>query len=578
MTGQENRSLGMSRTAKGLAVALLSATAGLSLALAPQPLQAAASKTQAKAAADRLEALNRAQRPRPRIIVTSDLEIDDVASWHRFFLYANEFEIVGLVSSSSRFHWLGDPAAGIAWNTWAGHDVFEQIIRGTGRYGVGGGYAAAYPNLRRHDPRYPSPDDLMSKVRLGNITNVGEMAKDTPGSDLIKQALLDDNMAPLHLQAWGGTNTIAAALRSIEAEYKNTPRWQAIHDKVIAKARLYIILDQDTTYKDYILKSWPDLYTIYNRDQFWSVAYANFRNMRTPRALEDQYLGAPFMSQIVKGPLLQTYPVMVRNADGVVGNPTSAAPAPPPGSIIAPPRPPGGGGGGGGGAGAAPASPPPPPPPPRQPGTYASEGDSPAYWYVLNTGLRSDEDPSYGGWGGRFAKVNKNIWTDRPSAIPLPGANVRDTLPGFDTPAHAEAAPQTRWIPQMQHDFLGRAHWVTMAPEAANHEPVVHVSRTERDLSVRPGQRVNLAAQAADPDGDPLDVKWWQYREAGTYAGQVQLASAPTRTSAGVSRLGAGLTVPADAKPGDTIHIITEVTDRGSPTLTRYARFILTVR
>lgn len=559
---------------RGLAIALLASAAG-SL-IAPQSLHAAAAGSAAKAAADRLEALNRADRPRPRIIVTSDLEIDDVASWHRFFLYANEFEIAGLVSSSSRFHWLGDPAAGIAWNTWAGHDVFEQIIRGTGRYGSGGGYAAAYPNLRRHDPRYPSPDELMSKVRVGNITNVGEMAKDTPGSELIKQVLLDDNMAPLHLQAWGGTNTIAAALRSIETQYKDTPRWKEVHDKVIAKARLYIILDQDNTYKDYILKNWPDLYTIYNRDQFWSVAYANFRNTRTPRWLEDQYMGPAFMNQIVRGPLLQTYPVMVRNAEGVVSNPTSAAPQPPPGSIIAPPRPPGGGGGGG--AQAAPATPPPPPPPPRLPGTFASEGDSPAYWYVLNTGLRSDEDPSYGGWGGRFAKVSKNIWTDRPSAIPLPGQNVRDTLPGFDTPAQAEAAPQTRWLPQMQHDFLGRAHWVTMTPEEANHEPVVHIPRARRDLSVRPGQTVNLAAQAADPDGDRLDIKWWQYREAGTYAGQVRLARGTARAAGGVSNLSNSVTVPSDAKPGDTIHIIAEVTDAGSPTLTRYGRFILTVR
>jgi len=36
--------------------------------------------------------------------------------------------------------------------------------------------------------------------------------------------------------------------------------------------------------------------------------------------------------------------------------------------------------------------------------------------------------------------------------------------------------------------------------------------------------------------------------------------------------------VPADAKTGDTIHLIAEVTDSGKPPLTRYARVIVTVR
>lgn len=35
------------------------------------------------------------------------------------------------------------------------------------------------------------------------------MSKDTPGSDLIKEKLLDGDTRPLWLQAWGGGNTIA---------------------------------------------------------------------------------------------------------------------------------------------------------------------------------------------------------------------------------------------------------------------------------------------------------------------------------------------------------------------------------
>jgi hypothetical protein len=35
--------------------------------------------------------------------------------------------------------------------------------------------------------------------------------------------------------------------------------------------------------------------------------------------------------------------------------------------------------------------------------------------------------------------------------------------------------------------------------------------------------------------------------------------------------------VPADALPGQTIHIVVEATDDGAPALTRYARVVVSV-
>src|SRR5262245_45961252 len=46
--------------------------------------------------------------PRPRVIVTTDGEIDDRDSMIRFLLYANEFDVEALIYNSSRFHWLGN--------------------------------------------------------------------------------------------------------------------------------------------------------------------------------------------------------------------------------------------------------------------------------------------------------------------------------------------------------------------------------------------------------------------------------------------------------------------------------------
>ena len=42
-------------------------------------------------------------------------------------------------------------------------------------------------------------------------------------------------------------------------------------------------------------------------------------------------------------------------------------------------------------------------------------------------------------------------------------------------------------------------------------------------------------------------------------------------------RASASATVRADVKPGDTIHLIADVTDSGKPPLTRYAHVIITV-
>ncbi len=110
-----------------------------------------------------------------------------------------------------------------------------------------------------HDPSYPTPAYLRSITRTGNIRDVGDTAAATPGSDLIEEVLLDDRPGQVFLQAWGGPNTIARALLSIQEEYEGTPEWEAVHAKVSAKAVLTSWGQQDTTFVDYIRPNWPDL-------------------------------------------------------------------------------------------------------------------------------------------------------------------------------------------------------------------------------------------------------------------------------------------------------------------------------
>lgn len=110
-----------------------------------------------------------------------------------------------------------------------------------------------------HDAGYPAPAALQSRIRWGNVQFDGEMAADTPGSDLIGALLLDDEEAPIYLLAWGGQSTIARALKSIEERYKTSPQWAQVRAKVIRKAVIYPSGDQDDTYARYIKPNWPEI-------------------------------------------------------------------------------------------------------------------------------------------------------------------------------------------------------------------------------------------------------------------------------------------------------------------------------
>src|SRR5262249_53188140 len=119
----------------------------------------------------------------------------------------------------------------------------------------------------------------------------------------------------------------------------------------------------------------------------------------------------------------------------------------------------------------------------------------------------------------------------------------------------------------IQNDFAARANWQLLDPAQANHPPVVSVAH--KAMSFPPGATVALNGSATDPDGNALTYKWWQYREPGTYDGLVNIGAADQPT--------AHLTVPADAHPGDTIHLIFEVSDGGDTPMVRYGRVVVTV-
>nr|MCR4766058.1 hypothetical protein [Bacteroidaceae bacterium] len=83
------------------------------------------------------------------------------------------------------------------------------------------------------------------------------------------------------------------------------------------------------------------------------------------------------------------------------------------------------------------------------------------------------------------------------------------------------------------------------------------------------GEQVKVKAEVADPDGDEVELNWW-IMKVGTYEGEVTIDSVNTAETS--------LTIPADAKSGDTIHLLLKARDKGTPALTRYLRTVITVK
>ena len=141
----------------------------------------------------------------PRTVVTSDGEVDDFDSFIRLLLYTNELNIVGLVYSSSEFHYAGD-GKGTHFTSnlpFAKQYGTRTTLRWLGTEWMQGfidKYARVYGNLVEHDKNYPAPQHLKSLIKVDNIDFEGEMDHDTEGSEFIKKLLLDNNPVPLHLQ------------------------------------------------------------------------------------------------------------------------------------------------------------------------------------------------------------------------------------------------------------------------------------------------------------------------------------------------------------------------------------------
>jgi hypothetical protein len=153
--------------------------------------------------------LNAAEGGRPRVIVTSDIggtDQDDYQSMVHFLVYADMFDVEGIVSSP-----LGS----------AGRR--ENILQ------VIDLYARDFPNLKTYSDNYPRPETLRAVVKQGAIhsAELAGIATKTEGSSWIVQCARRADPRPLNVLVWGGMEDLA----------------QALHDApdILPKLRVYFI-------------------------------------------------------------------------------------------------------------------------------------------------------------------------------------------------------------------------------------------------------------------------------------------------------------------------------------------------
>jgi hypothetical protein len=518
----------------------------------------------------------------PRVVITADPELDDVNTLIRVMLYTTDVRIEGIVYASSQVHWKGDGKGttqyipgreytrlGLcpctSWR-WPADDRFiDEIVDA---------YAKAHSNLKTHHRDYPSPAQLKSKIKWGNVEFEGDYSKDTDGSNLIKSLLLDDQPGPLFVTAQGGQSTIARALKSIHDQYASTPRWPAIRDKVSAKLVIIPWGDQDGLNARYIKPNWPEVHT-------WQLAMINYgygaRNGLTP---ENQvYVGAAWTKENVvsRGPLGALYRVWGDGKQMAKGDRTdyfglagyTAEQLREMGYMVWTP--------------------------PQEKGSFISEGDTPTFLNLLANGLRAHENGYWGGWGGisrqgagpGFGRggapatpasaadpgVGLGLNASKPAEAPAPPP-VGGRNPGGGRSGQAispkTAAVNARFFAASQNDFAARLKWsVTPKFADANHEPKVGI-KGPLDLTARAGDTVRLEGEVSDVDRNAVKVAWWFYGDAGTYPGELAFSDP--------AALATTFRVPHDAQSGQTMHIILEATDNGAPPLTRYQRVIVKVQ
>lgn len=240
-----------------------------------------------------------AAETKPRVLVLTDIENepDDAMSMVRFLVYANHWDVEGLVATTS-IHQQNKTAA------WRIREILTA-------------YGEVRNNLLVHEPGHPTTNHLFSVLKEGpalyGMKAVGE-GRDSSGSELLISAVDKDDPRPLWVTVWGGPNVLAQALWKVRAT-----RTPAQLEKFVSRLRVYTISDQDDS-GPWIRKNFTNLFYVaspgfhslggYHNATWTGISGDNFHGRFV--GADSNIVLNPWLDEHIrtKGPLGKQYPHM----------------------------------------------------------------------------------------------------------------------------------------------------------------------------------------------------------------------------------------------------------------------------
>lgn len=233
-----------------------------------------------------------------RLFVLTDItnEPDDQESLVRLLVYSNEYDLEGIVATTSTH----------LRNT-TRKDKIEKLVTD---------YGLVKSNLDKHATGYPSMEYLLGIVTdhlpVYSMEGVGE-GKDSPGSELLIKAADKIDERPLWVSIWGGANCLAQALYKVKAT-----RSEEDVNKFVSKLRVYSISDQDFAGR-WIRENFTELFYIVDPsagDSWFEYYKATWTGISGDRHYNNgpghytELVGNPWLAENIRenhGPLASNY-------------------------------------------------------------------------------------------------------------------------------------------------------------------------------------------------------------------------------------------------------------------------------